>query len=174
MVKVLLLYIAVTIISFIALPLKFGFAVLLFCIVSYIPLLIIIAARGKLYEDLQLHQQFCRNHGCEHAVIQFLTKDSEVTMENLRRTSIYDTECGTAYAGYAVLLALELATLIIAWPGLLAAALIVVGTIVVLVIMILNVKINPFTLLQHKVVSRPGDREYALGLELIKRMKELE
>jgi hypothetical protein len=94
-------------------------------------------------------------------------------MENLRGTSYYDTECGTAYAGYAVLLAFELACLIVFWPGLLKSLLILAVTIAVLIILIINVKINPFTCLQRRVVSPPSEREYELGLELIKRMEEL-
>ena len=68
---------------------------------------------------------------------------------------------------------LVLAVLILFWPGVLKALLVLLATAVVLLIMILNPVINPFTLIQHKAVMRPTQREYELGLEIMKRVKEL-
>lgn len=47
-------------------------------------------------------------------------------------------------------------------------------SVLVLLVMILLPKINPFTLIQHPVVLPPSERELQLGLEIMKKVKELE
>ncbi len=173
MAKLFLLYLTVIVAGFIFLEFRAGLGILAFCLLSFIPLLIIAAANEGVYLDEDMHDSFCRMHGCEHAVVSHLTSDGECTMEALKKARIYDTECGTAYSGYALLLALEIALLIIMWPGLLKFAGIILLTVIIIVIMILCPAINPFTVIQRPVVKRPTEREYLLGLEIMKRMKEL-
>ena len=49
---------------------------------------------------------------------------------------------------------------------------IIVGTIVMLFINVFN-PYNPYKILQRNVVTRPTEREYVLGLELIRNLKEI-
>ena len=49
---------------------------------------------------------------------------------------------------------------------------IIIGTIILLFINIFN-PYNPYKILQRNVVTRPSEREYVLGLELIKKLKEI-
>ena len=151
-------------------------AALLFCLLGYMPILIITFANQKRYIDEEREMQFKRNHGCEHATVSFLTKEKQaVTLEELKKMPIYDGECGTMYAVYLLFLAVEIA-LLIALPlqlGLLKSVAVVLITIVLLVINVFNPK-NPFFIVQRPVVNQPGDREYALGLALIERMKGIE
>lgn len=174
MVVLFFVYLLLIIAGFIVLPLKVAFALLIFCILSYFPLLIIIGAIKGLYCDPDMKNQFRRYHGSEHAAISALTLGKPADMETFRSARIYDTECGTAYSGYALAVALELALLIIFWPGLLKAAVILVLTIILIIVMILIPRINPFTLLQHPVVLPPTEREYILIIELMKKLRELE
>ena len=102
-----------------------------------------------------------------------LTGKKDVTEDVLKTARIYDTECGTAYSGYALLLAVELGLLIAFGSGILKSAGILLATVVLLFILILIPAINPFTLLQKPVVAQPTDHEYELGLEIIKKVKEL-
>ena len=150
-------------------------AALVFCMMGYMPILIISFANLKGYINEELESQFKRNHGCEHATVSFLTKgEKSVTLEELKKMPIYDGECGTMYAGYLLFLAVELA-LLIALPlhiGLLKSAGILLATLVLLVINIFNPK-NPFFIIQKPVVNQPGDREYALGMALIHKMNEM-
>lgn len=147
-------------------------AALVFCLISYFPLLIIAFANIGMYKDLKCREAFRRFHGCEHTLIHNLSKGREITQERLRKTSIYDSECGTAYSGYVAVIAAELAILILLWPGLLKSALILVATVVLLLINIFN-PMNPFLLLQKPVVSRPADREYQLAIAIAEKLKEL-
>lgn len=166
-------FLAFVVFGFVALPLRIAFAIAVFCFLSYMPLLVITAANTEMYADPELKASFRRFHGCEHAIVDLLTKGKDQTMEELRRARIYDTECGTAYSGYVVALALELALLIVFWPGLLKAIGLLFATVVLLLVMIIFPKINPFTLIQHPVVLPPTEREYELGVEIMKKMKEL-
>ena len=65
----------------------FGFmnflAALIFSILAYFPLMIIIYSRQNPYQSDEIHQQFCRYHGCEHAIVQLLSKSQSVDMEHL-------------------------------------------------------------------------------------------
>lgn len=168
-----LLFVAVAISGFVLLPLKVAFALLVFLVLGYMPVMVIAAASSGLYSDPQQRLSFRRMHGCEHAVVSALTKEKTCEMTVLEKTSCYDTECGTAYSGYALALALEIALLIIFWPGILKAAGILLLSVLILIVMILCPKINPFTLIQHPVVLPPTERELQLGLGIMKKVKEL-
>lgn len=167
-------YLVAVVAGFTLLPLQPAFALLVFCAGSYFPLLIIINARTGLYKDPALREQFRRYHGCEHATMNLLTKKKPAEMESFREPQIYDAECGTAYSGYAFTLVTELALLIIFWPGILKAAGLLLLTAILLLVMILIPRINPFTILQHPVVRTPGEKEYLLAIEIMKKLRELE
>lgn len=169
-----LVYMAAVITGFILFPLRLALALLLFCAVSYFPLLVIINARRGVYKDAVLREQFRRYHGCEHAAMNALTHKKPAAMETFLKPQIYDTECGTAYSGYAVAVAVELALLVSFWPGLLKAAGLLLLTGIAIVVMILVPRINPFTLLQHPVVLPPTEKEYLLAIEMMKKLRELE
>ena len=174
MVKLFLVYLMVSVTGFVVLPLKITFALLVFCVISWFPLLVIMRANSGLYADSELEEQFCRFHGCEHAAMHVMAKGKLAVMESFDKPRIYDPECGTVYSGYAVTLALELALLIIFWPGLLKAAGVLVLTLIIFVVMILNPRINPFTILQRPVVLPPTEKEYMLVIEIMKKLRELE
>ncbi len=173
LVSVFFVYLAVSILGFVVLPLRIAVALLVFCAVSYFPVLVIKGAVSGLYSDQELRTSFRRFHGCEHAIINALTKKLECTEETLRQGRFYDSECGTAYSGYAVALAMVLSLLIIFWPGFLKAAGLLLLSVIIILIMIIFPKINPFTVIQRPVVLRPTEREIRLGIEIMKRVKEL-
>ena len=56
--------------------------------------------------------------------------------------------------------------------GLIKSIGILLATVIVLLINVFN-PYNPYKILQKNVVSKPTEREYTLGLELIKTLKEL-
>ena len=168
-----LVYLAVVIGGFVVLPLRAAIAIMIFAVITYAPSMVIAAANNRSYEDAELMKSFQRFHGCEHSIIDALTKGRECTAESIRRGRIYDPECGTAYSGYIVFLALELALLIIFWPGILKSLGILLLSVVVLVVMIIKPAINPFTLFQRPVVLRPTERECELGMDIINKLKEL-
>ena len=168
-----LLFVVAAILGFVVLPLRVAVALLVFLVLGYMPVMVIMGAQSGLYSDPEQRNSFRRMHGCEHAVVSALTKEKPCEMEVLQGISCYDTECGTAYSGYVVALALEIALLIVFWPGLLKAAGIILLSVLVLLVMILLPKINPFTLIQHPVVLPPSERELQLRLEIMKKVKEL-
>lgn len=173
LVTMFFVFVAAVILGFVVLPLRIAFALMVFAVLAYMPLMVIIMANKERYADDCLQTSFRRFHGCEHAIISNLTKGKECTVESLIHGRIFDPECGTAYSGYAVLVAAELALLIVFWPGVLRSLGIIALTIVAIVVMILVPKINPFVLIQRPVVMRPTERECILGIEIVKRLKEL-
>jgi hypothetical protein len=48
------------------------------------------------------------------------------------------------------------------------------ASVILIVIMILVPRINPFTVLQHPVVMQPTEKEYLLAIEIMKKLRELE
>ena len=174
MVKLLLVYLAVIVTGFVLLPLKITFALLVFCAASWFPLLVIMRAGAGLYADPELEEQFCRFHGCEHAAMHAMAEGKPAEMGSFDNPRIYDPECGTVYSGYAVTLAIELALLIVFWPGFLKAVGALLLTVIIFVAMILMPRINPFTVLQRPVVLPPTEKEYMLVIEIMKRLRELE
>lgn len=156
---------------------RIGFAVTVFAAGAYMPLLIVNFARHKSYISDEYLQQFRMNHGCEHAAISMMTHSEEkgVSMDVLKKSPIYDSECGTAYSGYAITIALVLALLIAFGSGLgfLKAAGILLATVVILLLNIFN-PYNPYLLLQRPVVTKPDERTYELGLAICERLREME
>lgn len=102
-----------------------------------------------------------------------MSRKEECTAEALMSGRFYDPECGTAYSGYALTFAVEIALLIAFWPGLFKSLVVMALTVAVLLVMILVPRINPFVLIQKPVVLPPTERECALGVEIIKKLKEL-
>lgn len=154
-----------------------GLAMTVFAVGAFMPLLVINYARHPNYADDVHRQQFRMNHGCEHAAISMMTHADEkgISMEQLKKSSIYDSECGTAYSGYAVTVFLVLALLIAFGGGL--GVLKAVGILMaVLVILILNIfnPYNPYLLLQRPVVTEPDERTYELGMAICERIREME
>ena len=174
LVVLFLAFLAAAAAGFVVLQLRVAFALLVFCMISYFPLLIIISANSGMYRDPELKDQFRRHHGCEHAALHVLAENKPAEMESFAKPRIYDPECGTAYSGYAVALALELALLIIFWPGLLKAIGILALTAVLIIAMILVPRMNPFTVFQRPVVMPPTEKEYLLVIEIMKKLRELE
>lgn len=168
-----LVYMAACILGFVTLPLRIAFALLLFCVVSYFPILVIKKATSGIYLDPDMRTSFRRFHGCEHAIVDMLTKNKKCTEDALRNGRFYDSECGTAYSGYTVALALVLSLLIVFWPGFMKAVGLLVLSIILIVVLILFPRINPFILIQRPVVLQPTDREIQLGAEIMKRVTEL-
>ena len=174
LVELFCLYMMAVIAAFIILPLRISFALLVFCMLSYFPVLVIMSANTGLYQDPELRERFRRFHGCEHAAVYALTENKAAEPETFRTPRIYDPECGTAYSGYAIVAALELALLIVFWPGLLRVVGVLLLTLILTVVMILNPRINPFTMIQRPVVLPPTEREYMLAIEIMKKLRELE
>lgn len=156
---------------------RIGLAVTVFSVGAYMPILIVNFARHKSYISEEYLQQFRMNHGCEHAAISMMTHSDEkgISMELLKKSPIYDSECGTAYSGYAITIALVLA-LLIAFGGslgFLKCIGILLLTVVILLFNIFN-PYNPYLLLQHPVVTKPDERTYELGLAICERLREME
>ncbi len=167
----------------------FGFgnflAALIFCVLAYFPLMVLIYARRNHYRSDVLFQRFRRHHGCEHAMIKLLSKNFRetadtsdgldsppawLTLQNLSASPIYDAECGTVYAGYFLTLALELGILLsdLVNLGFWRSAAVLTVTLVLLVILIF-IPWNPYKRLQHPAVDQPGEKEYMLGLAVLKK-----
>ena len=180
----------------------FGFAnflaALVFSLLAYFPVLVILFARRNPYCSEELHQQFRRYHGCEHACIQLLAKKhkagsgadtvdasgtaadaadasdappSWLTMANLVESSIYDNECGTVYAGYFFTLAVEIGLFLseLVDIGFLRSLAVLLATVILLFILIF-LPWNPYKRLQKPAVAQPGEEEYEVGLEILKYM----
>ena len=156
----------------------FGFvnflAALVFCVLAFFPLMIIVFTRRKLYTEDEMMQQFRRHHGCEHAMLQLLTKEKPATLENLKASSIYDAECGSAYAGYFLTLACEIGLFLstLVEIGFLKSVGILIATVILLIILIL-LPWNPYKLLQRPVVAQPQDEEYELGMAILQELQRI-
>lgn len=154
--------------------LRVFFALLVFCVMSYLPLLVEGFSLIGLYGDAERQEQFRRYHACEHAAIYLLSKHVPFTRQNLRSAPIYEAECGTVYSGYLLALAAILSILIIRIPaiGLLRAAAILAAALVLLFLNIFN-PWNPFKLLQYPAVAQPGDAEYNLVLAMLEKVEDV-
>ena len=143
-------------------------------VMAFIPILGLVYASISLYESKDDFEQFKKYHGCEHACLKMLSKEKEITIENIETSDIYDSECGTVYMGYilTLLAVIMLIVLNFAAVGFIKSISIIIGTIILLFINIFN-PYNPYKILQRNVVTRPTEREYILGLELIKKLKEI-
>ncbi|MBR5329392.1 MAG: DUF1385 domain-containing protein [Firmicutes bacterium] len=160
-----LVMLAMVIFAFLFCPIVMALGVLAFCVISYMPVLVIIFTNLNGYTTIESQMQFRRFHGCEHAIINHLDKNNEWTVEALKSTSIYHKECGTVYSGEAILLAVIIALLIIFLPalGFFKAFGIFVATVILLFLNIFN-PFNPFVKLQRPAIATPTERELYLGL----------
>lgn len=156
----------------------FGFvnflAALVFCVLAFFPLMIIVFTRRNLYKDDELMQQFRRHHGCEHAMLELLSKEKPATLENLKTSSIYDAECGSAYAGYFLTLACEIGLFLstLVEIGFLPSVGILIATVILLLILIF-VPWNPYKRIQRPVVAQPQDEEYELGMAILQELQRI-
>lgn len=143
-------------------------------VAAFVPVLGLFYANINRYEENEDYQQFRRYHGCEHACLEMISKEKELTMENLRSSDIYNAECGSVYMGYFLTLLVVLAVVILNFGaiGFIKALITIVVTIVLLFLNIFN-PYNPYKLLQKNVVSKPTEKEYNLALELLKEFREL-
>lgn len=141
-------------------------------VASYMPILALCFSNINMYETEDIKMQFRRYHGCEHKGIRIITKEKEITLENLKSMRIYDSECGTVYMGYMLALLMVIAVLTLLSVSFLKALGIVIITIVLLILNLFN-PYNPFVFLQKNSVAEPTEREYALVIELLKKFKEL-
>lgn len=141
-------------------------------IAAYMPVLVLCFANMNMYESDQIRTQFKRYHGCEHKALKIITKEKDITLDNLKAMGIYDNECGTVYMGYILLLLTVIALLTILEVSFLKAVGIVILVVLLLVLNLFN-PYNPFVFLQKNAVAEPTEREYALGLELLKTFQEL-
>lgn len=145
------------------------------CVASYFPIAVILMTITERYKEKEYKQLADRYHGCEHAALKLLSSNKEHTLINLKKMSIYDSECGTAYCGYALFIIVELVVLIGVFDdlGVIKIIGILAVTIVLLFINIFN-PLNPFLLLQRRVVAKPSEKEYLLAIAVINRLDELE
>lgn len=155
-------------------PLPLCIGAVVFAIGIYFPVIVLCLANENPYVDEETHQQFRRLHGCEHAMMQVLSKEEEATLENLKRKSILNAECGTVYCGYAIMLVTILALVIanIAALGILKS-LCIVGATIVLIVICIFLPYNPFMVLQKPAVANPTEREYVLGVAILNKFNEL-
>ena len=177
-VRLILMAAGVMLVLSVVIWLFFGFinflAALVFCVLAFFPLMIIIFARRDRYKEDWMTQQFRRHHGCEHAMLEMLTKEKPATLENLKASSIYDSECGTVYAGYFLTLACEIGLFLstLVEIGFLKSVGILIVTVILLIILIL-LPWNPYKRLQRPAVSQPQDEEYELGMAILQEMQRI-
>lgn len=164
--------VALIIASFACMSFFKGLMISTILIAAYMPILVLCFANMNEYKSDEVRMQFRRYHGCEHKALRLITKEKEVTIDNLKSMSIYNAECGTVYMGYVLFLLLIMALLVFLSVSFLKALGIVILTIVLIILNLFN-PYNPFVILQKNAVAEPTEREYALGLELIKKLEEL-
>lgn len=159
------------ILSIIYLPLSYIIATIFFCIVAYFPILIYTMI--PMYNDKEVMEQFKRFHGAEHAVGLHIDFEKELSIDSIQKEKYFDGECGTAYAQSAIVLTLVICFVIINFInlGFLKSMFMIFITVLILILNIFN-RYNPFFLIQSCVVSKPTDKEYILALEIGRTLKE--
>lgn len=167
-ISIAILYLCIVILSLFLFPFLLFLSILVFCLGSYFPFIVIIFANINTYINVEKNKQAKRYHACEHAIIHIIDQD-DVTLEDLKKSSIYDAECGNVYCGYFLFLLIVICYLIINifTIGLLKSFLIVLGTILLLFINLFN-PFNPFLSMQKPTIEQPTDKDYLLALELVK------
>lgn len=170
----LVCYVFIVGISFFLFDLLTFTAVLFFCICSYYPVLILIITLMNQFQNKEYNNQFKRYHGAEHAGLSLLSKEKELTLENIKKENIYHTECGSAYTFMSIILCLIISYLImhVFTIGLLKAIAIILISIIIMFIC-LFIPYNPFILPQLFLVNKPSEHEYLLAIALIERLKSL-
>ena len=147
---------------------------LFFCVTSYFPVLVLIIANINTYKDKHMFHQYRKYHACEHAAIYLISKKIEPTLEQLKKTPIFDDECGTVWCGNFLILSIITTYLIqqIFNFGVLKTVAIFIISVIVLILNFFN-PYNPLKLFQVNVIEKPTNKEYLLGLELIKEFKKI-
>lgn len=149
---------------------------LLFAAGGYMPILIIYMATQNDYITKEAFRQYRRYHGAEHTVVNYSNgNEHDWRLEEVRKASMYESECGTAYA-QMFLLVITIAAVIVAnisSIGIIKGLGILIAVIVVLFLNILFNPYNPFILLQRLVVETPGDRELLLAIACYQRFVEI-
>lgn len=149
---------------------------LLFAVGGYMPVFIIYMATHNEYLTQEAFRQYRRYHGAEHTVVNYSQlNDNSWRLEEVRKASMYEAECGTAYAQMLLLVIAAAAVIAanIGSIGILKGLGILLAVIVVLFLNILFNPYNPFILLQRLVVETPGDRELLLAIACYKRFMEI-
>ena len=162
------------VLSIIYLPLVYIISTIFFCVSAFFPILIIIYACTPMYKNKKDRLQFKRFHGAEHSIIFLLNHEKELTLENIKKEKYLDGECGTAYAQSAIVLILVICFCIINIInlGIIKSLFIIFITIVVLLLNVFN-RYNPFFLIQRCVVNKPTDLEYTLALEIAEELMKI-
>ena len=179
MLLLLLIMIVFVTVVFITCPLRYFFGAIILAAAAYMPLLILWFANVNIYDSNKTRMQFRRFHGCEHTLLKYMSKyvrgeKPEVELDDLKKASYYDSECGTVYCGYLLFLLAVITAMVLNFAsiGLLKFIGILIGTVILLFINIFN-PLNPFKLLQRPAVAQPTDYEYALGLKVLKKFKDV-
>lgn len=140
-----------------------------FAIGSYFPLLGLILVNSRRYKNNEDMAQMRRYHACEHKAINMGKKEN--TLENMRKASMYEAECGTVYFGYELFYVSCLSIAILNFSSLGFVKLLIIMAVLaaVLFINILN-PLNPFKILQKPMIATLHDTELMLGLEMRNRL----
>lgn len=167
--SLIVFYLLLCICSFILFPFLVFLSILTFCIGSYFPIIVIVFANVNMYINEEKNRQSKRYHACEHALMNIISKDN-ITMDDLKNSSIYESECGTVYCGYFLFLLIVICYLIVnvVSVGIFNALLIVLFVVVALFINLFN-PYNPFLFIQKPTLEQPNEKEYLLVLELVKK-----
>ena len=175
----MLMMMAIVGIVFFTCPLRWFFGSLVLAAAAYMPILVLCFANMNTYNSEELRQQFRRFHGCEHALLSCFVhgkngKKTVFELEDLKKASYYDPECGTVYCGYALFLLAVITIMLLNFSslGFMKFIGILAGTVVLLFLNLFN-PLNPFKILQKPAVAQPTDHEYLLGLEVMKTFKTL-
>lgn len=145
------------------------FSGIVFLIGSYFPLLGLILMVIRQYKNDEDMAQMRRYHACEHKAINMGEKEN--TLENMRKASMYEAECGTVYFGYGLfyVTCLSIAILNFSSLGFIKLLIIMAVLAAVLFINVFN-PLNPFKILQKPMIAIPQDAELMLGLEMRNRL----
>lgn len=165
-----ILMLSLCIISFFICSFQIFLGILFFCVLGFFPILVLCYAQVNMYDHDECYHQMRKYHGCEHAIVRCINHQQECTLDKLKKTSIYDSECGTVYSGTILLVIIYISLMMMNHVSLLIILRNVIVVIIVLFINLFN-PYNPFKLFQYRAVEKPTDKEYLLGIEMIKKMK---
>lgn len=162
------------ILGFLKLGFLKGLLFLSYLAVIYVPISSLIYSYMDCHGGSEVGIQFRRFHGAEHAVKQLWNKE-DITLEKVKKSSIYDAECGSAYYSMIIFLATLIGWLLlnIVEIGFIKFIVVIAITLILMVINLFN-PYNPFLIFQRFTVARPTDREYLLAMETLKKFKNLE
>lgn len=164
------LLVFICVISFIVFSLKYFLIVLFLSICGFFPLLVLCYAHVNMYNDDEHYHQMRKYHGCEHALVQCLSDHKDISLEELKKTSIYDSECGTVYSGTILLLLIYIAYLMMIDTSFFILLRNVIIAIILMFINLFN-PYNPLKIFQYHAVEKPTNKEYLLAMEIMKEFK---